>query len=103
VARFGARSMTHEALEREGRLRTRCRSRKPIGGGEPEPLEKHLRSPPPNTHSCKALKAYFGERTFHALGSTSLSPLLEGEALRRESSISYLRMEPIFAPVPLWA
>jgi hypothetical protein len=31
-----------------------------------------------------------------------LSRARRGEALRRESSILYLQMEPLFAPVSLW-
>jgi hypothetical protein len=45
VARFGARGMTHEAVEREALEDLLHRSWKP-GGGEPERLEA-LRSPRP--------------------------------------------------------
>jgi hypothetical protein len=39
VARFGARGMTHEALEREALEDLLRASRKPAGGLEPEPIE----------------------------------------------------------------
>jgi hypothetical protein len=45
VARFGARGMTHEAVEREALEDLLRTSRKP-GGREPEPLEEPRRPRP---------------------------------------------------------